>query len=100
MPGCPVFDLVHLMAGGMTVMAWAICAAVAGALCFAVAAALQCSSKRRAPRRPPGWRGGGCWCTWFGDPAGYWAWSRCCSVLACTCSHCDPYRWCWSNHSE
>ena len=57
MPGCPVFDLVHLMAGGMTVMAWAICAAVAGALCFAVAAALQQQEASAAPAtRVAGWR--------------------------------------------
>jgi predicted lysophospholipase L1 biosynthesis ABC-type transport system permease subunit len=57
MSGCPVFDLVHLMAGGMTVMAWAICAAVAGALCFAVAAALQQQEASAAPAtRVAGWR--------------------------------------------
>jgi hypothetical protein len=45
------------MAGGMTVTAWAICAAVAGALCFAVAAALQQQEASAAPAtRVAGWR--------------------------------------------
>ncbi|MGH3783627.1 MAG: DMT family transporter [Pseudonocardiaceae bacterium] len=45
------------MAGGVAVMAWAICAAVAGALCFAVAAALQQHEASTAPAAgAAGWR--------------------------------------------
>ncbi len=45
------------MAGGVAVMAWAVCAAVAGALCFAVAAALQQREASAAPATGvPGWR--------------------------------------------
>jgi drug/metabolite transporter (DMT)-like permease len=45
------------MAGGVAVMAWPICAAVAGALCFAVAAALQQHEASAAPATGvAGWR--------------------------------------------
>jgi glycosyltransferase involved in cell wall biosynthesis/drug/metabolite transporter (DMT)-like permease len=45
------------MAGGVAVMAWAICVAVAGALFFALAAALQQHEASTAPATGvPGWR--------------------------------------------
>ncbi|PZS21507.1 MAG: hypothetical protein DLM61_27905 [Pseudonocardiales bacterium] len=53
----------------MAVMAWAICAAIAGALCFAVAAALQQHEASAAPATGvAGWR---LLATWYGGPAGW-----------------------------
>jgi hypothetical protein len=59
MPGCPVFDLVHLMAGSMTVMAWAICGGRRGRAVFRSrrCAAVQQQEASAAPAtRVAGWR--------------------------------------------